>query len=202
MLSIMRKAKIAIFSTIEKMKGQAFFTSENSAYRNYKIGRFTYGKPLVIDSKNITLEIGNFCSIADGVVVILGGNHSIDWVTTYPFNNLFPEFDHIPDSKPSKGNVVIGNDVWIGQNALILSGVRIGDGAVIATRSVITKDVPPYAIAAGNPAKIVKYRFDLETIDALLEIRWWNWEIDKIKQNMPYLLSLNLSEFISLHRKA
>ena len=95
--------------------------------------------------------------------------------------------------------MTIGNDVWIGRNVIIISGVKIGDGSVIGAGSVVTKDVPPYAIAAGNPAKIVRMRFDEETIKKLLKIEWWNWSLERVLANLPYLLSNDIAEFVKIH---
>jgi len=173
------------------------FTKENPKYSEYSIGRFSYGAPKVLrwgnDSK---LEIGSFCSIADDVFILLSGEHQPDWITMYPFNVLFSEFQRFSGHSTTKGDVIIGNDVWIGTNVIILSGVKIGDGAVIGAGSVVTKDVEPYAIVAGNPAKLVRMRFDEETVDILLRIKWWNWDIQHIREDMPLLLSNRVKEFI------
>ncbi|HEX5127349.1 MAG TPA: CatB-related O-acetyltransferase, partial [Rhodocyclaceae bacterium] len=128
-------------------------------YPQYSIGRGTYGDDLLVRNWNegTTLRIGNYCSIAAGVKIYLGGEHRTDWVTTYPFSALWPEAAHIEGHPRSKGDVTIGNDVWIGTEAMILSGVTIGDGAVIGARAVVSRDVPPYAIVAGNPASVVRY---------------------------------------------
>jgi virginiamycin A acetyltransferase len=128
-----------------------------------------------------SVKIGNFCSIASGTV-IQENNHNHQAITTYYIKaRVFGE-DHGVDAV-SKGAITIGNDVWIGAKATILSGVTIGDGAVIAANSIVTKDVPPYAIVGGNTAKIIKYRFSDEIIEKLLEIQWWNWDIEKIQRN-------------------
>jgi len=116
------------------------------------------------------LIIGKYCSIAANVTIMLGGNHRYDWITTYPFSVIWPAYSYIKGHPKSKGFVVIGNDVWIGRNAMIMSGVHIGDGAVVGAGSIITKDVPPYAIVAGNPAKVVRYRFNEDQIERLLRI--------------------------------
>ena len=167
----------------------------------HNIGAYTYGQPTVLyggkDSGRLT--IGKFCSIADGVVILLGGNHRIDWVTTYPFSALLDEFKNIPGHPATKGDVVIGNDVWLAHQSLILSGVTIGDGAVVAARVVVTKNVPPYSIVAGNPARVIRYRFSEDTIARLLRIRWWDWDIAKIKQNIPAMLVADVDEFALRH---
>jgi acetyltransferase-like isoleucine patch superfamily enzyme len=145
--------------------------------------------------------VGNFCSIANNLTVFLGGNHRSDWVTTYPFGhlhqNIFNNFNG--DGHPAtKGDVIIGNDVWIGNDVTIMSGVTIGDGSILAANSVITKNVEPYSIVGGNPAKLIKYRFTSEQIEKLLEIKWWNWDDDKINTYTPLLCNQNIDEFIKL----
>ena len=171
--------------------------------KSYVIGDYTYGKPLVVDRTNNTqLVIGKFCSIAASCTFLLGAEHRSDWVTTYPFSALSrPEQGgwtggrSIQGHPASKGDIRIGNDVWIGTHAIILSGVTIGDGAVIAAGSVVTKDVPPYAIVGGNPAKLIRFRFDEPLRQALLRIAWWNWPVAQIETAMPLLLSPDISAF-------
>lgn len=136
------------------IKREYFYMRDNPRYKRHSIGRFTYGSPLVMfDSPDINLKIGSFCSIAGGVAIFLGGNHRIDYTTTFPFNFVFEEFCGFKGHPASKGDVIIGNDVWIGSCAVILSGVTIGDGAVIGANSIVTKDVEPYSVVAGNPAR-------------------------------------------------
>jgi len=166
-------------------------------YPQYQIGRGTYGNPKVhIWEGGAALEIGAFCSIASGVQIFLGGEHRTDWVTTYPFSKLWKAGQQIKGHPTTKGNVIIGNDVWIGTEAVIMSGVHIGDGAVIGARSVVTKDVPPYSIAAGNPTRIVKKRFDNVVISRLLELKWWNWDDVKIEKYLPMLLNDRIDVFL------
>ncbi|MEM9008238.1 MAG: CatB-related O-acetyltransferase [Cyanobacteria bacterium P01_F01_bin.86] len=132
------------------------------------------------------LIIGKFCSIASDVKFIMnGGNHRTDWFTNYPF----PVFGHgwesaMPGEWPYKGDTVIGNDVWIGYGATLMPGVQVGDGAIIASQAIVTKSVEPYAVVGGNPAKEIRKRFDPVTIDALLAIQWWDWDIQKITRNL------------------
>ncbi len=127
------------------------------------------------------LIIGKFCQIATGVRFLMnGGNHAIIGFSTFPFAIFNNEWSNVPLESHSKGNTIIGNDVWIGNSATIMPGVRIGDGAIIATNTVVTKDVAPYTIVGGNPVKLIRNRFDEHVIQSLLNIRWWDWDIEKI----------------------
>ena len=176
-----------------KKKKSTFFTKDALAGRGYKIGDFTYGNPTVFHwDEPVTLEIGKFCSIAQEVSIFLGGNHRIDWVTTYPFNAIhytFPTGKGIQGHPDTKGDIIIGNDVWIGYGANIMSGVKIGDGAVIGARAVVSRDVKPYEIVAGNPAVVIKKRFADDIIDKLLELKWWNLPLDEIHEIVPLLMT-------------
>jgi acetyltransferase-like isoleucine patch superfamily enzyme len=165
------------------------------------MGRHSYGKPLVRwypgDSTSLRVRIGNFVAIADDVVMMIGGEHRADWVSTFPFRVIFEMAGAYEDGHPaSKGDIVIGNDAWIGRGARILSGVNVGDGAVIGAYSVVTKDVRPYAIVAGNPAREVRRRFSDEQIEALLRIRWWEWSDAEILRVVPLLNSAAIGEFL------
>jgi len=179
-------------------------TSKDPKYAKYDIGRFTYGAPTVEDywkHPGVTLKIGAFCSIAKGVSIYLGGNHHTEWVAMSELNNLMG-YDLSQPAKremsqiSTKGTVTIGNDVWLGVNSTILSGVTIGDGAVIGLNAIVAKDVPPYAVVVGNPAKVVKKRFEEDIIEDLLKIKWWDWDDAKIKENIPLLLSSNIQVFV------
>jgi chloramphenicol O-acetyltransferase type B len=171
-------------------------------YPQYEIGRGTYGNLKVISwGEGAVLKIGAFCSIATGVKILLGGEHRVDWVTTYPFNTLWEKGRGIRGHPKTRGDVVIGNDVWIGMDALVTSGVSIGDGAVIAARSMVTKDIEPYAIYAGNPARLIRMRFKEEIIHSLLEIKWWNKSDDQIEQLLPMLLNEDIDAFIAEERR-
>jgi len=162
------------------------------------IGEFTYGRPLVLRwASGCRVSIGKFCSIADEVIILAGGNHRTDWVTTYPLRIQLKLPRAYHDGHPaSKGDVIIGSDVWIGTRAIILSGTRIGDGAVVAAGAVVTKPVPPYAIVAGNPARVVRMRFSEEQINQLLEVQWWNWPVDRIVQHVDLLCSGDVDAFL------
>ncbi|MCL5282508.1 MAG: CatB-related O-acetyltransferase [Planctomycetes bacterium] len=166
-------------------------------YPQYNIGRGTYGDLRVRSwGEGATLTMGAFCSVASGVQILLGGEHRPDWVTTYPFSVLWAKGRRLPGHPASKGDVVIGNDVWIGAEAMILSGVTIGDGAVIGARSVVTKDVPPYAIVGGNPARLIRMRFDEPTMARLQSLKWWTWDDARIEKLLPLLLSDNVEAFL------
>jgi len=168
-----------------------------------KIGKYTYGdKNIKIYSwgEPAKLEIGSFCSIAQDIKVFLGGNHNSDWVTTYPFGHInkdtFNKFNGVGHPK-TNGDVIIGNDVWIGNNVTIMSGVIIGDGAIVANNSHVVKSINPYEIVGGNPAKLIKKRFNDEEISKLLKIKWWNFDDDKINQISPLLCSSSLEDFFN-----
>lgn len=147
------------------------------------------------------LIIGKFCSIACGAKFIFNGaNHSLSSLSTYPFPIFFEEWNldvtNITEAWDNKGDIVIGNDVWIGYEAVILAGVTIGDGAVIGTRAVVTKDVPPYTIVGGVPAKPIRKRFTQERIRFLLEIKWWNWPEERIRQHITAIQSGNIEHLL------
>lgn len=143
------------------------------------------------------LIIGKFCMIASDVTFIMNGaNHLSKAITSYPFAIFGKDWANAMEGKqyPIKGNTIIGNDVWIGYGATIMPGVKVGDGAIIATKSVVTNDVAPYSIVGGNPAKEVRKRFSDEHIRQLLEISWWNWPIEKITSNVQHLTSNNIEK--------
>jgi virginiamycin A acetyltransferase len=142
------------------------------------------------------LVIGKFCALAKGVKFIMNGaNHKMSGFSTYPFQIFGNGWERVmpePNELPFKGDTVIGNDVWIGYEAVIMAGVKIGDGAIIAAKSVVTKNVPPYTIVGGNPANVLRQRFSDETIKILLDIAWWNWDIDKITRNLEKIVGADI----------
>ncbi len=143
------------------------------------------------------LIIGKFCMIASDVKFIMNGaNHLSNAISTYPFSIFGNGWENAMEGKtyPNKGNIEIGNDVWIGYNATIMAGVKIGDGAIIATNSTVVSDVEPYSIVGGNPAKEIKKRFSSDVISRLLKLQWWNWDIEKITKNVQNLTDLDLEK--------
>lgn len=148
------------------------------------------------------LVIGKFCAIARGVKFIMNGaNHSMSGFSTYPFyifangwESAAPEAGDLP----YKGDTIIGSDVWIGYEALIMPGVKIGNGAIISSRSVVTRDVPAYAIVGGNPAQVIKSRFPSEMVERLQQLAWWNWPVEKITNNLKLIVSADLDQLESV----
>jgi virginiamycin A acetyltransferase len=178
-------------------------------------GRHSYGPqpelmtnyPPGLRNKARGSKIGNFCSISSGLKFTFYGRHNNQWVSTYPFYAFYKKWkcDNgktvynsgvIDDSRFQSAPIVIENDVWIASNVTVKEDVNIGNGAVVAMESIVTKDVPPYAIVGGNPAKIIKYRFSEEQIRELLKISWWNWTDEKITNFLPLILSDNVDKFI------
>lgn len=168
------------------------------------VGRFSYGNPAFkLWGQDERIEIGSFCSIADGVTIFGGGEHNTRWVTTYPLRIAFGDELAGRDGHPAtKGETRIGHDVWIGDGATVLSGVSIGDGSVVGACAVVSRDVPAYHVVAGNPARIVRARFSKLQITALLEIAWWDWEIDRIRQASRLLCSDDIDAFLGFCRRS
>jgi len=173
--------------------------------KNIMVGDFTY----IADSSfenHVThhydfikdkLIIGKFCQIASGVEFVMNGaNHQMNAVSTFPFYTLEGWHASTPDlcEMPRKGDTIIGNDVWIGQNATILPGVKIGDGAIIGLNSVVSHDIPPYTIVAGNPAKVIRKRFDDELIEILEKVKWWEKSIEEIDRLIPLLTCIDFTK--------
>lgn len=173
------------------------------------IGKYTYKLDYInvyTWNEGTEVKIGNYCCIAEDLKILLGGNHHYDWITTYPFGQMQEDIfgECSPHSPYSNGDVTIGNDVWIGAFVTIMSGITIGDGAVIAANSHVIKDVKPYELVGGNPAKHIKYRFSQEVIDLLLMFKWWELPEEEVKKLMPYLLHKPdidaLKHFIKVYR--
>jgi acetyltransferase-like isoleucine patch superfamily enzyme len=169
-------------------------------FPGWDIGKHSYGDLAILaySSSDGELHIGRYCSFADGVKILLGGEHRTDWVSTYPFNVLERAFSHIEGHPRSKGTVSVGNDVWLGRGAVIMSGVTVGNGAVVGAYSVVTRNVPPYAVVAGNPARLVRMRFPTDVVDRLQEIRWWDWPDDRVRKAAQFLQSGDIEQFIQL----
>ena len=158
--------------------------------RDFEKNNVLYRYPINGDK----LKVGKFCSIACGAKFLFtSANHTMHSFSTYPFPIFFEEWgldvENITSAWDNKGDIVVGNDVWIGYEAVVLSGVTIGDGAIIGTRAVVTKDVPPYTIVGGIPAKPIRKRFSDEVISRLLELQWWNWSENRIKENIDVIQS-------------
>ena len=180
---------------------------------NITVGDFTMyndfvNDPTLFENNNVLyhypinhdkLQIGKFCSIACGAKFLFNSaNHTLSSLSTYPFPLFFEEWGlekkDVTNAWDNNGDIVIGNDVWIGYEAVVLAGVTIGDGAIIGTRAVVTKNVPPYTIVGGVPAKPIKKRFSEETISALLEIQWWNWSKERIARNIGAIQCGNIEQ--------
>jgi len=145
------------------------------------------------------LIIGKFCQIASGVRFIMNGaNHAMSGISTYPFEVFGKSWSNTLSNDLNKGDTVIGNDVWIGNSATIMPGVKIGHGAIIGTNTLVTKDVAPYTIVGGNPGKLIRNRFDQQTIDFLLELAWWDWPIERITKHVKDIASGNLETLRAL----
>lgn len=165
--------------------------------RRYGADKFEENNVLYnYDFSKVKLVIGKFCAIAAETRFLMTGNHKLDAISTYPF----PIFGHGWETAfeildlPVKGDIIIGHDVWLGYDSLVMNGVTIGNGAIIATRAVVVKDVPAYSIVAGNPAKVVKMRFDDKTIERLQKIAWWDWSIEKINKHLQLLCHLDVDQ--------
>ena len=178
-------------------------TNPNIVVGDYTMYNDFVNDPVLFEKNNVIyhypingdkLIIGKFCSIACGTRFLFNSaNHTMTSLSTYPFPLFFEEWGldrkDVTNSWDNKGDIIIGNDVWIGYEAVILAGVTIGDGAIIGTRALVTKDVPPYTIVGGIPAKPIRKRFSAETISSLIEMRWWDWSKERISQNISAIQS-------------
>lgn len=181
---------------------------------DYTIYNDFVADPLLFEKNNVLyhypihnerLIIGKFCSIACGTKFLFNcANHTLRSLSTYTFPLFYEEWEleksNITTAWDNKGDIVIGNDVWIGYEAVIMAGVHIGDGAIIAARAVVTKDVPPYIIVGGTPAKEIRKRFDAEVIQQLLMLKWWDWSTDKIRQYLPYITEGKVNELLTIKK--
>lgn len=181
---------------------------------DYTIYNDFVANPLLFEKNNVLyhypilrekLIIGKFCSIACGTKFLFNcANHSLKSLSTYTFPLFYEEWEleksNITTAWDNKGDIVIGNDVWIGYEAVIMAGVHIGDGAIIAARAVVTKDVPPYTIVGGTPAKEIRKRFDAEVIQQLLMLKWWDWSADNIRQCLPYIMEGKINELLTIKK--
>jgi acetyltransferase-like isoleucine patch superfamily enzyme len=164
----------------------------------WEIGDHSYGHPSIVILEPWRLIVGRYCSFAQGVVMV-ASNHRTDMISTYPFAVLNHAWRSVPrgtSDHVTRGNIVIGSDVWIGSNAFIGSGITVGHGAVIGAMSVVTRDVPPYAVVGGNPARVIRFRFTPETIERLLLLRWWDWSDAKVEAFLPLMLSNEMERFL------
>ena len=181
---------------------------------DYTIYNDFVANPLLFEKNNVLyhypihrekLIIGKFCSIACGTKILFKyANHTLKSLSTYTFPLFYEEWEleksNITTAWDNKGDIVIGNDVWIGYEAVIMAGVHIGDGAIIAARAVVTKDVPPYTIVGGTPAKEIRKRFDAEVIQQLLMLKWWDWSADNIRQCLPYIMEGKINELHTIKK--
>ncbi|MGB4066318.1 MAG: CatB-related O-acetyltransferase [Azonexus sp.] len=169
-------------------RGQARFKLHYPGKYSFGIG--SYGLPQIHDwNEGSTLKIGSFCSIASNVQILLGGHHHAEWLTTYPLLDMLIESKNVASCGFTRGDVLIGNDVWLCSNSIVLSGVSIGDGAIISAGAIVTRDVAPYSVVAGNPARHIRWRFHDSTRKALLAIAWWDWPEDEIVRIASILCS-------------
>lgn len=159
-------------------------------------GEGSYGCPRVTCFDGVSkLNVGKYCSFSDRVSILLGSNHKLDCVTSYPYSRI--DQNKTPEETNEKGDVFIGNDVWVGYGVTIIGrGRKIGDGAIIGAGAVVVNDIPPYSLAVGVPAKVVKYRFSEKEIEELLKIKWWDWDIEDVKKAAPDLYDKDINNFI------
>ena len=162
---------------------------------SFTMGAYSYSEPTFRGNHN-NVTIGKYCSIASGVIIDCGFSHNIHNVSTYPFNPNVEGCGHLPLNLKIKGDVIIGNDVYIGENCIIMSGVTIGDGAVIGINTVVTRNVAPYEVVAGTKRW---FRFTSERVEELMNIKWWDWSDERVKENVHLLLSEDIQKFIDEH---
>ena len=182
---------------------------------DYTIYNDFVADPLLFEKNNVLyhypihqerLVIGKFCSIACGTKFLFNcANHTLKSLSTYTFPLFYEDWEldkvNVASAWDNKGDIVVGNDVWIGYEAVVLSGVTIGDGAIIGTRAVVTKEVPPYTIVGGVPAKEIRKRFNSDMIEQMLALKWWNWSVDKIQEFLPYLMNGDLEKIVAMKNR-
>jgi len=200
---------------VEKITKSVIFLKNFITNPNIQVGDYTYfdgrDAPETFEKNNVVfaeackLTIGKFCQIAFGTKFLLSdANHQMSGFSTFPFfifgncNENCPEWKEYDLDLPNKGDTHVGNDVWFGHESMVVSPITIGDGAIIAARSVVTKDVPPYTIVGGNPAKVIRQRFPDDVIVKLLEIRWWDWDYDTITKNIPAIVGADVSKLYEI----
>jgi len=179
-LLVLRHKRQASLVVHKNEQGQTLATIGRNSY-------FDGGLNLGWWGTEASLAVGSYCSIAENVKFLVAAEHRVEFVTTYPFG---------PGHPGTRGSITVGDDVWIGTGAVILSGVTIGSGAVVGAGAVVARDVPPYAIVAGNPARVVRFRFAADVIARLLKIQWWNWPEERIEAAVPYLCSPDIEAFL------
>ena len=169
------------------------------------VGRHSYGIPVIKTYENEPdhkLIVGSYTALSEESIVMLGGEHAVDQVTTFPLRITLGLPGALEDGMPVQtGDTVIGSDVWLTMRTFVRSGVTIGDGAIVASGAVVINDVPPFAIVGGNPAKVIRYRFTPEQIEALLEIRWWDWPDSLVVEATPLLSGTDVDAFIAWARE-
>ena len=188
------------------LKDEKLFSDANENF--VTLGKCSYIEPSVLAfGGHSNILGGRYSSLASGICFLMGGNHSLKSVSSWPFNNsgvvkeifgnIRPGIKNIFSEYKHHLQVIFGHDVWIGRDVMIMGGVKIGNGAAIGARAVVAKDIPPYAIVVGNPARVIKYRFDEETIRKFLAVKWWNWDLEKIADNFP--LMNDVEKFLDAH---
>jgi acetyltransferase-like isoleucine patch superfamily enzyme len=204
-VSAIKKAAFLLHMGSAKSPGLTADWVKELGYVDVSVGKGTYGTPTIIGASREFLYIGNFVSISARVTIILA-NHIVSGVSLYPFRNVdwinktFREIQNPDLHAASKGPVRIGNDVWLGNNCTVLPGVTIGDGAIVGASAVVSRDVPPYCVVAGNPAKVVKTRLTATQIRSLLQIKWWDWE-DSFLESVQEDFMLDTDDFIAKYEK-
>jgi len=170
------------------------------------MGTLTMAEVMWFWGDNHRCRVGNYCGLHPSAKIFVGGEHRVDWISTFALKEAFGmpgRYEGDPDGLPhSRGDVIIGSDVWVGMGATIMSGVTVGDGAVVGAMAVVAKDIPPFAVVVGNPGSIIRYRFGPAEREALLRVRWWDWPESKILDNLDLLTSPRIRQFLDEHDEA